>query len=289
MARIYGLNGVLRGRQGNNVFSVQNGTQVVKAYQPAVSNPRTIAQQEQRTKFALAGRMSAATPLLALSGMQGGNPRSKRARFVKLVTNSATVAAGESGLRASVLLSDVVYSEGALAQYSAPPVFSAAWGTSTQGQYYVKVTCNRGFIVPEATPEGYGELLVVALYDAVTGRLDEVQAVERPMGQSNQTFTLDFRQGAQRDVFVAVYVCPFVRGTRAGSLSTSFLGGSETEVFLNSSTSNLLNAASWGQSVFSGSIGVIGGNQSNALSPDDNRNVEVDPDNGDVMKASKKK
>lgn len=287
MARIYGLNGVLRGRQGNNVFSVQNGTQVVRAYQPVVSNPRSIAQQVQRTKFALAGRMSAATPLLAIAGLEGSNPRAKRARFVQLVTNSAAVTTVDGSLRASVLLADVAYSEGNVAQYTTPPTITAVWGTGTQGQYYVLVTYSRGFLSTDA-PEGYGEILVVALYDAVTGRLDEVQAVERVMGGDQATFTLNFRQGAQRNVYVAAYICPFIRDTRTASMVTSFLGGSETEAFINSSVAARLSNARWGQSVFVTSIGVLGGTQQSAIAPvDDNRHV-TDPDNGDVMKDSKK-
>lgn len=47
-----------RGRCGGQVYRVRAGEQVVAAYQPNVSNPRTDAQLQQRAKMALAGKLS---------------------------------------------------------------------------------------------------------------------------------------------------------------------------------------------------------------------------------------
>lgn len=58
MAKIYGLNGLIKGRQGNNVFSVRNGEQVVSAYNPAPANPSTSSQVAARARFKLMSQIS---------------------------------------------------------------------------------------------------------------------------------------------------------------------------------------------------------------------------------------
>lgn len=58
MAKIYGLNGKIKGRQGNNVFRIRRGTQVVAEYNPSPLNPKTMAQVTQRGKFALANKVA---------------------------------------------------------------------------------------------------------------------------------------------------------------------------------------------------------------------------------------
>ena len=59
MAKIFGLNGVLNGRQGANVFVVRNGVNIVRKYQPVVANPSTAGQVETRAKLKLMSQLSA--------------------------------------------------------------------------------------------------------------------------------------------------------------------------------------------------------------------------------------
>lgn len=59
MAKIYGLNGVLTGRQGNNVFAVRGGEQILREYQPKVFNPNTEAQVAVRARMKLMSQLSA--------------------------------------------------------------------------------------------------------------------------------------------------------------------------------------------------------------------------------------
>lgn len=58
MAKIYGLNGVLSGKQGGTVFAVRNGENIAKKYQPIVSNPSTKAQVAVRSRFKLLSQVS---------------------------------------------------------------------------------------------------------------------------------------------------------------------------------------------------------------------------------------
>ena len=243
MARIYGLNGVLRGKQGNNVFSVQNGTQVVKAYQPVVSNPRTILQQFQRSKFALAGKMSGVTPIEAIQGLAGGSARDKRASFVANILRKAVVNSSGGNLVASINYDDVIYSVGAVAQYSGAPSFTARWGGGAISANTASVTIVPGAL-PSGSPAGYSELLITALYDANTFSLDEVRVIERPATQA----VLDFRMGQQRDVIFVGYVVPFIRMSRNSAPVMSDLGGTETDANLTSSQSAVLSGAVWGRS-----------------------------------------
>ena len=59
MAKIYGLNGVLSGRQGGTVFAVRNGENIARKYQPMVSNPRTEGQTAARAKMKLLSQLGA--------------------------------------------------------------------------------------------------------------------------------------------------------------------------------------------------------------------------------------
>lgn len=59
MAKIFGLNGVLSGRQGYTVFAVRNGVNIARKYQPIVSNPKSASQVEGRAKLKLLSQLSA--------------------------------------------------------------------------------------------------------------------------------------------------------------------------------------------------------------------------------------
>lgn len=59
MAKIYGLNGVLSGRQGSTVFAVRNGMNIARKYQPVVSNPKSMAQVASRAKLKALSQLSA--------------------------------------------------------------------------------------------------------------------------------------------------------------------------------------------------------------------------------------
>lgn len=289
MARIYGLNGTLRGRQGNNVFSVQNGTQVVKAYQPVVANPRTISQQTQRTKFSLAGKISSITPSEALIGLNGGSPRSRRAMYVGQLVRLASVSESNGALVASIPYENVLFSDGTLQQFSTSPTVTAVHsGTETRSRVNVSIPAMTVGVMAVGYPAGYSELCIVALYDAATSNLDAMQCFIRTVKQSSaQPDAITFWQGTRRDCYVVTYVCPFAPMSSNSAFETSDLAGSETAVSLNGSLLSALSNVRWGRTVFVSSIPVIGA-QTNLAPSDGDRHV-TDGDNGDVMRATKKK
>lgn len=267
MAKIYGLNGLIRGRQGNNVFSVQNGTQVVKLYNPVVSNPRTLAQREQRTKFALAGKMSMATPNEALVGLSGASKRNRRAQFVRSLVYAASVSGTVDALTATVPYTSVVYSEGTVPQWSVVPTVTASFSGSTLSS---RVTVSVAALqLSSGAPAGYGELVIVALYDVATSQLEEVQVQRRATGTASN---FSFRQGARRNVYIVTYLAPFIEDVTISRPRTAGLQGDENNVTLSASSIMRLSSASWGQSIPVAVTPVLGAETTMAPSPSDDDN-----------------
>ena len=270
MARMYGLNGVLRGKQGNNVFSVQNGTQVLRAYQPVVANPRSLGQREQRSKFSLAGKMSAVTPSSAIVGMAGGNPRSRRADFVSNLVKSAIISGDGVNIIASVAFEKILFSRGSLGVFSAIPSITASW-SGTSGRENIQVTVG-SMNLASLTPAGYGERLVCCLFDAVNFNLEEIQTKVRTTATNTNFF---FRVGTRRDLRVVTYTIPFIPDDAVLAFGTSNLYDSEDAVNINGDLSMGAASLSFGNSVLLAVTPVLGAQSqiSNHSNDDDMRTV----------------
>lgn len=66
----YGLLGKGTGKLGSSVFAISGGEQIVREYNPKVSNPNTSLQVEQRAKFKLLSQLAAdLATILAFSKM----------------------------------------------------------------------------------------------------------------------------------------------------------------------------------------------------------------------------
>lgn len=94
MAKMTSLSGSVTGKLAGNVYSVNSGQQIVRAYQPNVANPSTELQVNNRTKFKLASQLAAAvSPVLAISkqGMVSG-----RNQFVSASMDAIRFALGEA-------------------------------------------------------------------------------------------------------------------------------------------------------------------------------------------------
>lgn len=67
MAKVFGINGLVTGKQANQVFAVRNGVQIVRAYNPMVANPNTPKQIEARAKLKLMSQLAAVlAPFIAI-------------------------------------------------------------------------------------------------------------------------------------------------------------------------------------------------------------------------------
>lgn len=101
MAKMASLSGAVVGKIGGNVFSINSGQQIVRAYQPNVANPSTELQVESRAKFKLASQLAAAfSPVLAISknGMVSG-----RNQFVSDTMQHITIQQGVANVQLSQL------------------------------------------------------------------------------------------------------------------------------------------------------------------------------------------
>lgn len=88
--KLNGIFGTGSGKTGNAVFATSAGKQIVRTYQPKVTNPNTDAQIAQRAKFKLLSQLAAAmAPVIVIpkSGLV-----SARNRFVKKNFPLATYA-----------------------------------------------------------------------------------------------------------------------------------------------------------------------------------------------------
>lgn len=101
MAKIYGLFGSMQGKVADVVMAVRNGEQIVRKYQPIVSNPKSDAQVASRAKLKLLSQLSANyAPIIAIK-RQG----SVTARNMFLKRNYEF--AGYANNQADITLADV--------------------------------------------------------------------------------------------------------------------------------------------------------------------------------------
>lgn len=78
--KLYGIGGVGTGKVGSMVYSVRNGQQIVRQYNPIVANPSTTAQVEARSKLKLMSQLAAiVAPVIAIPSE---GLKSKRNEFI---------------------------------------------------------------------------------------------------------------------------------------------------------------------------------------------------------------
>lgn len=109
MGKIYGLFGSMTGKVADVVMSVRNGEQIVRKYQPIVSNPSTPSQVASRAKLKMMSQLSAVLgPYIAMRREGSISPRNM---FVKENYPLTTFASDE----ASINLNSVQLTKSAVA------------------------------------------------------------------------------------------------------------------------------------------------------------------------------
>lgn len=109
--------GQWRGRTGGQVYRVSHGQQIVSAYQPKVSNPKTDNQQRQRAKFNLMAKLNSITPTVLLRPFSP-TPGIARPMFSKSLMKYIEVTDMESTVdqtvyTAKIAAADLHFGEGA--------------------------------------------------------------------------------------------------------------------------------------------------------------------------------
>ena len=82
MAILYGMSGKATGKKGDAVYTVRNGVQIVRQYNPIIKNPSTAGQVESRAKLKLMAQVGAIlAPVIA---MRSEGTKSFRNVFAKV-------------------------------------------------------------------------------------------------------------------------------------------------------------------------------------------------------------
>lgn len=196
--------GQFSGKLGGVVFSVVNGQQIERAYQPVVSNPKSTLQRFQRAKGNLVGQVSKITPYQVLTGL-GSNRRARRSRFLRLLLQKTTAgyAAGSvTEVNAKLAKEDFVFAEGAIV----PTANATALTTAAQYCDYV-LTRRNGVSDDEFNASGF--LVVVTLLSA-SGIIEEV--MYRFVSSSEftgNTFSGEFVHTNEGAYSAAIYVATY--------------------------------------------------------------------------------
>ena len=95
--KLYGITGFGTGKLGNSVYSVRNGEQIVRQYNPVVANPQTDAQVQSRSILKLMSQLAAVlAPVIAIPA---DGLKSKRNLFISQNYNLAYFAEGSAQIR----------------------------------------------------------------------------------------------------------------------------------------------------------------------------------------------
>lgn len=238
--------GQFSGRVGGVVYAVQAGRQVVRAYQPVVSNPKSTAQSIQRAKGNLVGRISKITPWQILEGL-GDNKFNRRSRFLRLLLQKTTAgqAAGDpSTFNAKLNDTDFVFSEGTLV-----PAFRISYASAALRTISVQVGRTPGLNEDVYASQG---ILVVVVIKQSTGVWEEVQYRFVSASEITETAaSLTFQHRAEGDYTASVYIAPF--GSSDGSKLPTVSGDLTSTVNSLDALLSVGSAASsvvWGASSF---------------------------------------
>lgn len=94
--KLNGFTGTGTGKLGSSVFAVNSGEQIVRQYQPTVTNPSTEGQVNQRSAFKLMAQLAAAYALVLAFRKDG--LKSARNQFISKNLPNVTVVEGEASI-----------------------------------------------------------------------------------------------------------------------------------------------------------------------------------------------
>lgn len=252
MAKLNGFIGSGSGKVGTLVLSKgRAGQTIARAYQPQVKNPQTVAQQLQRSKMNLAGKIGSVVSSDALSALMMGNARLNRAEFSRVIIRNATAGMVGGSAQAQINPERLVFGRGA-----APMLVTIAAPTFTKNSISIDVTAT-----PAAYAGMYGvRIVVLCVASASTPAVyqfsvhtDHVFAAPAE-GQTTVTESIvlrtpDMVQGNQ----CFIYVVPFVlseRGLKAFGNEMNY----DDSLLTASLSVNTGFVTDWGNSYFGGSV-----------------------------------
>lgn len=197
--------GQFSGKMGGLVFAVRSGQQIVRSYQPIVSNPKSSLQRLQRAKANLVGQISKIVPYQVLVGL-GDSKVSRRARFLRLAMNNATALVSPSDpsiINSKLDVNKFIFSEGSVIP------------SMTVGELNAELNSISGSVVRIAgfTDADFlttGALLVVTMlstdgvYESVFFRF-----IDASEFQGNNSISVSFSHVNEGAYTAAAYIAPF--------------------------------------------------------------------------------
>lgn len=245
--------GQFTGKVGSVVFSVSDGEQVVKAYQPNVKNPRTSAQLIQRAKINVAGKLSSIVPQSVILGLKGSG-RKRRGIFLGNLLRAAQVAETNGTYTANIAPADIVLSKGV-----AVPCVSV---TATYGDGAITLSVRKNGALNEAEYSRSSAKYVVIGISNETGYYDFVAEglITKPEYDSTEATTQGIIVLNDNNHSYLVYVIPT---TLKDGFGTSVVAG--TLNYVNNAVSSELSVnessavEQYGNSLYIGTVGTQSG------------------------------
>lgn len=247
MAKFVGMIGTISGKVGTTVFSKgENGLSYGRAYQPQVYNPKSSAQQDQRAKMNLVGRMSQVTPKALLVGMNGSNNRQRRSDFNSHLLDVAIIdRSAPSSVIAKVAPEDVIFSRGS---ENISATASAATLTAT--------TVTLSLTLTDSTLAGnYGERVIAAFIDpSDKAGYSKVAYTDVVLDNTTATsVTINIGSGMDDGTLVAIYRVPFVLNAAGAAMRYQSLSNDGTDITATLLLSSSNYVRGYGNSLFQAS------------------------------------
>lgn len=247
MGKIAGISGTIRGKIGMAVYSKgENGVSYARQYQPQVYNPKTTAQQDQRAKMNLVGRMSQVTPKGLLVGMNGSNNRQRRSDFNSHLLDVAIIDRSAPGsVIAKVAPEDVIFSRGG---ENIAATASAVTLTAT--------TATLSLTLTDSTLAGkYGERVIAAVIDpSDKAGYSKVAYTDIVLDNTTATtVTVNIGDGMADNTLVAIYRVPFVLNAAGAAMRFQSLSNNGTDITATLLLSSSNYVRGYGNSLFQAS------------------------------------
>lgn len=243
MGKFVGFIGSIRGKVGNVVFAKgEDGITYGRAYQPQVTNPKTVGQTDQRAKMNLVGRMSQVTPKGLLVGLGFSNNRQRRSFFCKNLLLMAMVdRSAPDTVVAKVAPKDVIFSRGS-------EVINAEMSdiTVTDASVSVKLKLNDASLAGK-----YGERVVVAVIDPEEkGGYSQVRYIDRVLEDTVVAqIEIAFLEAIAEDSLVCIYRLPFMLNEDGASAYSASLDNDGENITASLLSSGASYVRGWGNSV----------------------------------------
>lgn len=240
MAKIRGIAGGINGRAGEMVFSKgDNGSTIMKKYQPVVRNPRTDAQLAQRAKMNCVGQFVGMCSNSLLSPLKKGSNLMNRADLSSRLLKAASVTKVDGNFISSFPPSAVKFAHGN------QPALTSIDSVTVEG---TKVTIVATSNVDVELLNRYGDRFVLGiLSDSSNSRYDSIIYTDHIVTTSTaQTIVMNLNQPLDEGQTVVVWRVPFVLYDESTSVNGQniYLGDAAVSAALATNSNALVRV--WG-------------------------------------------